>query len=105
MIGSGVVEVHRHLDEPLSEYLGVEVHVLLRIARQGRDMMQPSHRPPPPFQCRCFAPSTSSPHLLRARRGTLRVFPARSTETNSPKKGERPAAFPDALPFEPGRSA
>src|SRR5271165_4157624 len=51
MIGFGIVEVDGHLDKTQSQDASVEIHVLLRIARNRRDVMNSENRlhcqPPP----------------------------------------------------------
>ena len=43
MIGSGIVEIDRALDEPQAERAAVEVQVARRIAGDRRDVMQAVH--------------------------------------------------------------
>jgi hypothetical protein len=42
VVGAGIVLVHASLNEPHPEHTGVEIDVLLRWARNGRDMMKSS---------------------------------------------------------------
>ena len=44
MIGPGVIEIDSLLDQALAEHIAVEIHVALRIARHGSDVMQTFNR-------------------------------------------------------------
>ena len=39
MVGSGIVKIDRPLNKTLSQYLGVEIEILLRVGRHTCDVM------------------------------------------------------------------
>ena len=43
MVGAGVVEIYGELDQPEPQNSGIEIDILLRIARDRRDVVNPEN--------------------------------------------------------------